>query len=123
MVDVATWLLERKTALQIAVAEVLEESAVRIDRDGFAQSEFWDAETGLYCTRGMFTQVVFERYMGQSDAADLWKAIIDRCDLVLMDRLQQPVTTWNDASGRTKAEVVTMLRTTATELLRGLSHE
>lgn len=121
MVDVTSGMLERSHELANAVAAVLEESAERIDRDGFSQGQFWDPETGTYCTRGMFTQVVFERYMGSPvvGGVDLWKNVIDWCDIVLVAQIGEGVATWNDTPGRTKVEVVETLAKTAAELRAG----
>ena len=109
-------LLERTPTLAQAVAEVLDEAAIRIEREGFAQHHFWDAATGLYCTRGTYTQVVLDRYRGrnvQIDGVDLWQAVIEACDLALSSRLGRGVAVWNDEPGRTTDEVVEVLKNTA----------
>jgi hypothetical protein len=110
--------LDGSPLLVQAMAEVMEESARRIDRRGFAQKMFWDPDTNKYCMRGMITQVVFERYLGLRtfpDGIDVWGAIIDGCDLVLSTQLGTGVAVWNDEPGRTTDEVVRELTKAADE--------
>lgn len=117
MIDVTPGLLERSPLLAKAVAEVLEEAAERVRRDGFAQHAFFDPETDQYCTRGQFTQVVLDKYRGQNivvDGIDIWKSVIAGCDMVMALRLGRGVAAWNDEPGRTEDEVIA-------ELLAGAS--
>lgn len=119
MIDVTPALLEQSPTLAKAVAEVLEETARRIERDGFAQRTFWDPNTDRYCTRGHFTQVVLDTYRGSAatvDGVDIWKSVIAGCDMALALHLGQGVAVWNDVPGRTEAEVVEVLTQTAAEV-------
>lgn len=116
MVRVTPGLLESCPTLAKAVADVLDESAKRIDRDGFTQNEFWNARTGKYCTRGTITQVVFDRYLGLKGNQFVWGPVIEACDLVLALRLGRSVSRWNDEPGRTKDEIVTELTTAAAQV-------
>lgn len=123
MVGVTPGLLDSTPTLALAVAEVLEETAIRIDREGFVQNEFYSPATDRYCTRGMFTQVVLDRYRGhkaQVDGVDIWRAVIEGCDLVLATRFGMGVAKWTDVPGRTKDEVVEALTKTAAELKAGV---
>ncbi len=116
MIDVTPALLEQRPTLAKAVAEVLEETARRVEREGFAQRSFWDPDTDQYCTRGHFTQVVLDRFRGGTaviDDVDLWKSIIAGCDMVLALHVGRGVAAWNDEPGRTEAEVVKALTETA----------
>ena len=124
MIDVTPGLLERRPRLAKAVAEVLTETAGRVEREGFAQHAFFDGVTGLYCTRGHFTQVVLDKYRGQNiliDGVDLWKSVIAGCDMVLAMHLGQGVATWNDTPGRTKDEIVQVLRNVAASVRLAVS--
>lgn len=118
MIDVTPGLLEQSPTLAKAIAEVLEETAQRVQRDGFGQHAFWDPGTGKYCTRGHFTQVVLDRYRGRSldiDGVDLWKLVIAGCDMVMSLHLGAGVAVWNDHPGRTEEEVVAALTESANE--------
>jgi hypothetical protein len=117
VIDVTPELLERTPLLANAVADVLEESAKRVERDGFAQGFFWDVVTGKYCTRGHYTQVVLDKYRSfdQIDGVDIWKSVIAACDMVMTMHLNRGVASWNDIPGRTDAEVVAALRASSAE--------
>lgn len=121
MVHVTPGLLERCPTLAQHVAEALEESAKRIDHEGFTQHQFWDSFTGRYCTRGMITQVVFDRYLGLRGNQEVWGPVIEACDLVLSTRLGRGVAKWNDEPGRTKDEIVEELTKAAAEVRAGLA--
>lgn len=110
MIDVTPVLLEQSPTLAKAIAEVLEETARRVEREGFAQHAFWDPATGKYCTRGHFTQVVLDRYKGvKVDGLDIWTAVIAGCDMVMTMQIGRGVAAWNDEPGRTEGEVVQVL--------------
>lgn len=113
MIDVTPGLLERKPELVKAVVEVLEETARRIETDGFAQHAFWDPDTGLYCTRGHFTRIAFDNYM---DGSADWKSVIWGCDMVMATYLGRGVAAWNDEPGRTEGEVIDALTTVAAKV-------
>lgn len=122
MVGVTPGLLEHTPTLALAVAEVLEEAAVRIDREGFTQRQIYDMTTGKYCTRGMYTQVVLDHYRGWKSTVggvDIWRALIEACDMVLATRFGKGVAAWTDVPGRTKDEVVEALTKSAAELRAG----
>lgn len=124
MIDVTPGLLERRPRLAKAVVEVLTETADRVEREGFAQHAFFDMHTGRYCTRGHFTQVVLDKYRGQSvliDGVDLWKSVIAACDMALALHLGQGVATWNDMPGRTKTEIVEVLKNVAASVRLAVS--
>jgi hypothetical protein len=117
VIDVTPGLLERSPMLSKAVSDVLELTAERVERDGFGQYAMWDSVTGAYCTRGHYTQVVFEKFKGvKVEGFDVWKLVIDACEMVLTDHLGKGVAKWNDEPGRTKEEVVEALTKTAAEV-------
>lgn len=99
-----------------AVVTVLHASAIRIERDGFAQRKFYDGETNTYCARGAYTQEAITRY----GATPIWQEIIDGCELALNMRLSRGVAAWNDQPGRTVDQVVGLLRAVADELRRSI---
>lgn len=116
MVDVTPVLLEQSPTLAKAVAEVLEETVKRVEQDGFGQRDFWNPDTGKYCTRGHYTQVVLDKYLGMKiDGRDIWTMIIAACDMVMSMHLGQGVAVWNDKPGRTQEDVVTALTASASE--------
>lgn len=115
MIDVTPGLLERSPLLSMAVVDVLEETAQRVDREGFAQHAFWDPATGMYCTRGHFTRIAFDKYMDPDLGVD-WKSLIAGCDMVMTGHLGRGVAVWNDEPGRTKEEVIAALTTVAAKV-------
>ena len=115
MIDVTPGLLEQRPALAEAVAEVLEETAQRVERDGFAQHAFWDPVTGRYCTRGHFTRVALDKYHLVEDYG-FAGSVIHGCDMVMTLDLGRGVALWNDEPGRTKDEVVETLTKVAAKV-------
>ena len=116
MIDVTPVLLEQSPALAKAIAEVLEETAERVVKEGFGQHQFWNPKTGKYCTRGHFTQVVLDRYRGTKvDGLDIWTMVIAGCDMVMATHLGRGVAVWNDEPGRTREQVVSALTASANE--------
>lgn len=114
MIDVTPGLLEQSPTLAKAVVEVLDETAKRVRREGFGQRFFWNPDTGKYCTRGHFTQVVLDKYRGvKVDGLDIWTMVIAGCDMVMTTYLGRGVAAWNDEPGRTEDEVVTALTASA----------
>lgn len=104
--------------LAAAVAEVLDLSAKRIEQDGFAQHVWWDENTGAYCSRGTYTQVVLDRYEGTTLAGQ-WTGIIDGCELAMWTHLGMGVAVWNDKPERTQDEVVVAFQKAAAEVRAG----
>jgi len=116
VIDVTPGLLEGSPTLAEAIAEVLEETAKRVEREGFGQHQFWNPKTGKYCTRGHFTQVILDRYRGvKVDGLDIWTMVIAGCDMVMAMHLGRAVSVWNDEPGRSQDEVVLALTASARE--------
>jgi hypothetical protein len=82
--------------------EVLREARTRLAVEGWAQGALYKPGVG-YCLRGAVNMCFGSEY-GSGAKADIHKLVADQLGTSLLG-----VVTWNNAPGRTKAEVLALL--------------
>lgn len=94
------------TAPDYTAADLLEDAAVALERDGWCRFHFTDPDTGSHCARGAMRAVLAEK-------SPVYTSLYTDAGDVLMDVVKDSVITWNDAPERTEQEVLDAFRKAA----------
>ena len=104
----------------MGAAEILNRAADIIETTGLAKGDYLNTETGCHCTVGALAHVInpadlFDTFMDSGTLGTLYGALSYLDDVLGLpgDVTEGRITDWNDAPGRTQAEVVDALRVAA----------
>ena len=98
-------------------AAILEKAAEVLETEGWSQGRYVmhvSAWTNTYCAVGAIRRAVSGNIYLQMSQDLLWSAT--HTQNLLSSKLRQPITAWNDQSGRTADEVIDLMKETAKDI-------
>jgi hypothetical protein len=103
-------------------AAILEKAAEVLETEGWSQGRYvthadgnlFDSPSFTYCAVGAIRRAVSGNTYLQMSQDLLWAAT--HTSNLLSSKLRQPITAWNDQSGRTADEVIDLMKETAKDI-------